>query len=236
MSHRGTILAIIAIVILVIYIAVPKHQFVKSVFPLRPSERVSVYDDNSDGGYSTVRMGLVDSLLDFECTLGKDTTKPAWCGLIWEMDAEKKGSYENWTLVDSLILDIESVEKTGIVLKVWTYDPDVTDETKLNTFRQLIKEVPLNKGNNHIALAMEDLYVPDFWYEQTGTSKNLTQRHQEHVARVEITPGWDVKHGDHLEIKIKKIEARGIGNIELAIFLGAYLILAIIAIGFLRKR
>jgi hypothetical protein len=121
-------------------------------------------------------------------------------------------------------------------MKIWTYDPDVTDDSKKLTFRQLIKEVPVSEEMQRIAIPMEQFYVPDYWFEQTGAKKDLTQRHLESVARVEIAPGWKTPRDKPFTLKIHRIEVRGVSNLTLGILLGVLLFVAILAIGGKKKK
>lgn len=73
--------------------------------------------------------------------------------------------------MDSVLLRVYSETASEIVVKVWTFDPDVTNRDSLHTFRQMLKEVPLKKGDNRIAIAFDEFYVPDFWFAQTGADR-----------------------------------------------------------------
>jgi len=236
MKHRAIVLGVIAALAIIVYVLFPERHFFRSLYPLTDGQIVSVYDDRSDGGFSEARMGMVDSVLDFECELKGDSTKDAWCGLIWDLDPEQKGHYANWTLVDSLIVELSGNNTDEMVIKIWTYDPDVTDAQKKLTFRQLIKEVPVTKEMQRIAIPMEQFYVPDYWFEQTGTKRTLTQRHQEAVARVEIIPGWKTPHNAPFSLKIRKMEVLGVSNLALGILLAVFLFIAILAIGGKKKK
>ncbi|MBP5248119.1 MAG: CIA30 family protein [Fibrobacter sp.] len=238
MAKRVGVLCVAIILLFIAFVLIPKREFSIPVFPLRIHETLMVYDDISDGGSSVSKMEISDSVLDFRCTLGMDTSKGAWCGLIWTFSGEDtvKNRYENWSLVDSIVFKIYSEKKNEIIAKVWTYDPDVTNEDSLHTFRQMLKEIPLEAGENEITIPFEDFYVPEFWFQQTGADKELCQRHKEHVARFEITPGWDVKRGEPLHIQILQISAKGTGSLELAIFLGACLVIIVVIFGFLKKK
>ncbi len=239
MAKRIAILSVAAVCIFIAYVIVPKREFSIPVFPLRTNETVLAYDDLTDGGSSVTRMSVSDSALDFECTLGGDVSKNAWCGIIWtfsENSPTKKWGYENWSLVDSILLRVYSETASEIIVKVWTFDPDVTNRDSLHTFRQMLKEVPLKKGDNRISIAFNEFYVPDFWFAQTGADKELVQRHKEHVARFEITPGWNAKRGVPMKFRFLSISAKGTGTIELAVFLAVSVLIVVVALGFIKKK
>ncbi len=239
MAKRIAILSVAVVCIFIAYVFVPKREFSISIFPLRADEAVMVYDDVADGGNSVSKMTVSDSALEFECTLGADASRNAWCGIIWTFagnSPERKWRYENWSLVDSVLLRVYSETASEIVVKVWTFDPDVTNRDSLHTFRQMLKEVPLEKGDNRISIAFDEFYVPDFWYAQTGADRDLAQRHKEHVARFEITPGWKAKRGVPMKLRIQAISAKGTGTIELAAFLFVSVLIVVVALGFIKKR
>ena len=159
MAKRVGVLCVAIILLFIAFVLIPKREFSIPVFPLRTHETLMVYDDISDGGSSVSKMEISDSVLDFRCTLGMDTSKGAWCGLIWTFSGEDtvKNRYENWSLVDSIVFKIYSEKKNEIISKVWTYDPDVTNEDSLHTFRQMLKEIPLEAGENEITIPFERL-------------------------------------------------------------------------------
>ena len=102
MAKKLAILSVAIICAFVVFVLVPKREFSIPIFPQPSAELPIVYDDVSDGGSSAATVRRVDSVLEFQCTLGKDTSKAAWCGLIWTLDSK------NWLLVDSIVMDVFS--------------------------------------------------------------------------------------------------------------------------------
>lgn len=231
MKKTYAVLAIVAAAILVAYALLPDRSFSEVVFPLYEGVSLDKYDDRLDGGTSEAFMELRDSSADFSCVLGTDTSKFAWCGLLWNFDPQGDKNYRNWTFVDSLVFDIDVKGTDEILVKVWTYDPDVTDIEKVATFKLLLKEIPVKAGRQRIAIPMEQLYTPDFWYETAGVDPKYNKRHQESVARFEITPGWNQPRGKAFSVKVFSISANGVSNIYFGAVLIAFLIITIIAVG-----
>ena len=231
MKKTYAVLAIVAAAILVAYALLPDRSFSEVVFPLYEGVSLDKYDDRLDGGSSEAFMELRDSSADFSCVLGTDTSKFAWCGLLWNFDPQGDKNYRNWTFVDSLVFDIDVKGTDEILVKVWTYDPDVTDIEKVATFKLLLKEIPVKAGRQRIAIPMEQLYTPDFWYETAGVDPKYNKRHQESVARFEITPGWNQPRGKAFSVKVLSISANGVSNIYFGAVLIAFLIITIIAVG-----
>ncbi|HPW94062.1 MAG TPA: hypothetical protein PLT31_02625 [Fibrobacteraceae bacterium] len=236
MKKLYLILGGLSAIALIIYALIPNREFRESLYPISESTIVSTYDDQSDGGTSSAGLSIVDSTLLFKCKLHNNQDKPAWCGLIWDLDPEGKKNYQNWTFVDSLILNISSQNINEIIIKVWTFDPDVTNPEKKNSFRPLIKEWVLKGGVERIAIPMEALYIPTFWYEQNNVDKKLKQKHQETVARFEITPGWNVSRDLEFSISIQSIEVKGLSNLAFGVILFFFLVIVSIAIGFRQKN
>ena len=231
MKKTYAVLAIVAAAILVAYALLPDRSFSEVVFPLSEGVTLDKYDDRLDGGSSEASMDLRDSSADFSCTLGTDTAVFAWCGLLWNFDPQGEKNYRNWMFVDSLVFDIDAKGTDEILVKVWTYDPDVTDIEKVQTFKLLLKEIPLKAGRQRIAIPMEQLYTPEFWYENAGVDQKYNKRHQESVARFEITPGWNQPRGKAFSVKVRSISANGVSNFYFGVVLFAFLIITIIAVG-----
>ena len=231
MAKTYIILVAIAAVVLGVYFALPDRHFADNVFPLHDGASVFEYDDKSDGGSSEVTFALADSSLSFSCMLGADTAKSAWCGLLFDLSQGEKALYRNWTFVDSLIFELESSGTDEILVKVWTFDPDVTDIKMPRTFRLLMKELPLSKGRQRISIPFEQFYTPDFWFDDEHVDRTLNRRHQETVARVEIAPGWNHPRGKKFSLKFYTITAKGVSNFTFGVVMFIMLGLMIVAIG-----
>ena len=231
MRKTYTILGVIAVIVLVIYSQIPDSFFVESVYPLEEGMFVTNYDDRADGGFSNASLQMGDSSMKFECTLGTDTTVAAWCGMLWNFDPDTLEKYRNWIFVDSLIFDVETSGTDEILVKLWAYDPDVTDVKKPKTFRLLMKEVKVSGGRERIVVPMEQFYTPDFWYEDVKTESGNKHTHMETAARLEIAPGWNQARGHTFSLKIYGIKAIGMSSFSFGIVLAIFVVLTIIAVG-----
>lgn len=231
MKKSYTILAIVAILVIVIYSLIPETRFAEKVFPLGESFAVSAYDDNADGGSSVVQFNATDSLVQFQCALGADEKKSAWCGLVFDFDPKGEQKYHNWTFVDTLHLDFDVAGTNEVNLKVWAYDPDVTDLTNPSSFRLLLKEIPVKPGQNKVDIPFEQLYIPDFWYDNLHVKRSLNRSHHESIARVEISAGWNQPRGKNFVVNVRGISATGVSNRAYGIVIFIFLGLMIVAIG-----
>lgn len=230
-------LSLVAVFALIVYAVLPDRHFAEFVFPLEEGVSVEFFDDVFEGGSSKVAFMKSDSALHFQCALGMDEEKPTWCGIVWDFDRYNKKNYRNWTLVDTLYLDLEVSGTKELLVKVWAYDSDVTDIENKGTFRLHLKEVPVRNGNNRISIPMEELYTPDFWYNDNGVDKKTyKRRHLESVARVELAPGWNQARGRRFTIAVHEISARGVSNLAFGAVLILFVILTIVAIGFSSKH
>ncbi len=231
MKKTYIILSAIAAAVLLAYLLLPKVTFEEAVFPLEKGVTLLAYDDQADGGMSRIEFGKEGDALSFRCTLGEDTTLAAWCGLLWNFDPDSAKLYRNWSLVDSLIFDMEVQGTQEVLVKLWTYDPDITDIKKAKTFRLLMKELPLQKGRNRVAIPIDQLYTPDFWYEDVKTESGNKHTHMETAARLEIAPGWNQARGKSFSLKIHGIKAIGMSSFSFGIVLAIFVVLTIIAVG-----
>lgn len=236
MRKTYTILGCIAVLVLVVYSLMPDSFFVESVFPLEEGVDVLHYDDRTDGGFSNATLLKSESSMKFECTLGADTTVPAWCGMLWNFDPDTLKAFRNWTFVDSLVLDVETSGTKEILVKLWAFDPDVTDLKKPRSFRLLMKEVAVAGGRERIVIPMEQFYTPDFWFDGEHVDRDLKSRHQETMARVEIAPGWSQPRGETFTIVFYGVSAKGLSNFWFGVVLFAFLGITIVAVGFRHRK
>lgn len=231
MAKTYAVLAVVVAVVLGVYFALPNRYFVENVFPLTEGVTVDAYDDKADGGSSDIEFAVADSLLDFSCALGADTTRGAWCGLVFDVSQGEKGKYRNWTFVDSVVLDVESHGTKEVLVKIWAYDPDITKPENPRSFRLLLKEFSLQDGRQRIAIPMEHFYTPDFWYTDGKVDPAMNRRHQESIARVEITSGWNQNRGQKYSLTIHEMTVKGVSNFAFGVVLFIILGLTVVAIG-----
>ena len=235
MKKTYVVLALIAVAIIVAYALLPERSFKEDLLPVPEGVALDAYDDRSDGGASEASFSVNGGEAEFSCMLGADTVKFAWCGLLWNLDPEGKKDYRNWTFVDSVYIDVEARGIKEIIVKVWMFDPDVTDIGKPETFKLLLKEVPVKEGRQRVAIPMEHFYTPDFWYETAKVSQEYNKRHQETAARVEIVPGWDHPRGKKFTLKLHEVSFWGISNLYFGIVLISFILLTIAAVGLRHK-
>jgi len=234
MKKTYVILAIAAFAVLAVYALLPDRNFEERLIPLPEGATLEKYDDRSDGGNSEADMKLLDSAVEFSCTLG-EKSKSAWCGLIWNFDPSGEENYRNWTFVDTVFFEVDAHGIDEFIVKVWTYDPDVTQLDKPATFKLLLKEVAVKEGRQRVAIPMEQFYTPDFWYGNAGVGKEYNKRHQETVARVEIVPGWNHPRGKKFSLSFGEVCVQGVSNLYFGIVLFSFILLMILAVG-LRHR
>lgn len=235
MKKTYALLALIAIAILVAYALLPDRSFKEDLLPVPEGVTLDGYDDRSDGGASEASLSVNGGEAEFSCMLGADSVKFAWCGLLWNLDPQGEENYRNWTFVDTVFVDVEARGISEVIVKVWTFDPDVTDIGKPATFKLLLKEVPVKEGRQRVAVPMEEFYTPDFWYETAQVSKEYNKRHQEKVARVEIVPGWNHPRGKKFTLKLYEVSFWGISNLYFGIVLVSFILLTIAAVGLRHK-
>lgn len=234
MTKTYIILLSIVVVVLGVYFTTPFRFFTDTVFgPIEEgvvqANAIVAYDDKFDGGSSEIRFRQGESI-DFQCTLGADESKGAWCGLLFDM-VQSDTIYRDWSFVDSVIVNLQSSGTDEILLKIWTFDPEVTDVKVPRTFRLLMKELPLNGTSQRISIPLEQFYTPDFWYDDAKVSHEMDGRHHETVARVEIAPGWNQPRGKKFTLKVESIQVKGLSNKTFGVVLLVMLVLTIVAIG-----
>jgi len=230
MRKTYLILVAIAAVVLGVYFTSPSRFFIEDVFSQVKDNTVITYDDKYDGGSSEISFKQNESSVDFQCTLGADESKGAWCGILFDLTREG-GVYRDWSFVDSVIVNLESSGTSEVLLKIWTFDPEVTDVNVARSFRLLMKELPLTGGIQRISIPLEQFYTPDFWYDDAKVSRNLDCRHHETVARVEVAPGWNQPRGKNFSLKITELQVKGLSNFTFGIVLFIMLGLFIAALG-----
>lgn len=231
MAKTYIILVAIAVAVVIVYLILPSRYFTDVVFPLDSDATVAAYDDTFDGGSSKMSFAQSDSSLSFSCSLGGTVEQSAWCGFVVDLRKKNEKRYRDWTFVDSVIFDLDVKGTNEVLVKIWTYDPDVTDTLKARSFRLLMKELQLVEGRQRISVPMEHFYTPDFWFKDEHVDTALVDRHQEMVARLEFAPGWNQPRGRSFSIVVHEITAKGLSNFSFGVVMFIMLGLMIVAIG-----
>lgn len=223
------LLALLGLIGIVIYALLPARERFENLLPTpKALGEFYVYDDSSSGGSSRAYLSPSDTLVLFDFALGADTSKPAYCAFGW--DFAKKGR-RNWSFMDSVVLEVRATGMDQVILKVMTHDPDYSREGENATLRPLIKEVPVSGQWQRIAVAVEDLYVPDYWYQDNGVKTRNDSKHLESVVRFEFSPGWEVSRGKPLGLQVRQIQVRGASNLYFGLLVGWLLLLIVAALG-----
>jgi len=231
MKKTYLILSAIAVVVLGVYFTSPSRFFVEDVIAQVKGNSVIAYDDQYDGGTSHIEFKQDEGTLDFKCTLGADESKGAWCGLLFDLTREGDKPYRDWSFVDSVIINLESAGSDEVLLKIWTFDPEVTDVKVARSFRLLMKEIPLSGGAQRVSIPLEQFYTPEFWHSDVKADHDPDGRYHETVARLEIAPGWNQPRGKPFALRIMSLQAKGLSNFTFGIVLFAMLGLFIAALG-----
>jgi len=223
-----SLFAILGLLGIVVYILLPERIRSESLVPASvKGAKFYMYDDSADGGGSRAYLSHSDTLVLFDFALGKNPGKSPYCGFGWDFSLKKR----NWSFMDSLILEIRASGMQQVIVKVMTFDPDYTREGENNTLRPLIKEIAVNGEWRRIAIPVEELYVPEYWYKDNGISTRYDSKHLEGVVRVEIAPGWEEARGKPLGLQIRSFQASGASNLYFGLLVGWLLLLLIAAIG-----
>lgn len=223
------ILVLLGILGIVVYALVPNRERFENLVPAPVgAAEFYVYDDSADGGGSRAYLATSDTLILFDFALGNQQKPSPYCGFGW--DFATKGR-RNWSFMDSVVLEVRATGMDQVILKVLTYDPDHSEEGKNNTLRPLIKEVPVGPGWQRVAIPVEDLYVPDYWYQDNNISTRYDTKHLESVVRVEFAPGWEAPRGKPLGLQVRQMQVRGSSNLYFGILVAWVLVLIIAAMG-----
>jgi hypothetical protein len=218
-------LLVLALIGFFVYSKAPSPRKVISIAPSTEfSKSLQTYADSSSEGQSRVALAQVGSTILCKTTFAPASKKDVWAGFGWDLD-------QNWDFMDTLYLEVRASGIPELELKLLTYDPDYSKAGDPSTYRQVVKEVPVSNQWQKLAIAAEHFYVPDWWYTQTGVSKNLDSRHFEQVLRLNIQPSSKAPRGVPLEFEVRSLTLTGTNSRNLAIFLGYLFVLMIFALG-----
>lgn len=226
---RYLIIAVLAILAIFVYSRIPPSRKSIAIWPANDLSHLKSFANTGDVS-SALTFGAIKDQLNIAILLNASDPTQAWASL--QFDLKKiHGGVMNWLFMDSLIIELSTYDTPELMLKVLTWDPDVSQSEDPSTYRILIKELPLSKGLQHIAIPAEHLYVPDWWYTQRGVSKDLDSKHLEGVTHFEISTTEKTPLAKQVRIDIQQIRVEGPKRTNFVILLAFLFVLALAAIG-----
>lgn len=225
--RRNLILITLAILGALAFHYAPPSIKTYSILPRDPSEPLPLetFSDSGVTGTSKISMDQSSEALHLDILLNAPEGKDSWAGIGWTLtDA-------NWMFMDTLYVKIRGTGVSEAQLKLLTFDPDHTDPTNRDTYRQVLKEIPVTSAWTTLAIPTEQLYVPEWWYQQQKVARDLDSKHLEQVFRFDFLPAANSPRNAPISIDIASITASGTSSRNLALLLGYWFILMIFAIG-----
>jgi hypothetical protein len=159
----------------------------------------------------------------FKCELSRENGN---CGFGFFFD-----DYENWNLMDFLVLEIETSENfKELIVQILTFDPSHTKREDRSTMKPMLKELKLNPNKKRYSIAMGDFYTPDYWFEQQGVKNYYNPKRFSYVSGIEMFAGWKNEPYKDLKLKTESICLEGVSNVPfviLVIYIGILIATAI---------
>lgn len=220
---RNLFLVALALLGALVYHFAPPSIKTHSILP--SNLVLETFSDSGSVGNSSIHLSKQNQGLAMDIVLNAPEGKDAWAGIGWDlMDA-------NWMFMDTLFVKIRGTGTTEAQLKLLTFDPDHTNPENRDTYRQVLKEVPIGSDWKLLAIPTDYFYVPDWWYQQQGVSHDLDSKHLEKVLRLDFQPSAKSPRQTPIHIEIESIQAYGKSSRNVAILLGYWFILMIFALG-----
>jgi len=201
----------------------------RTVVPVIPApifaQEVETFFNLDSGNRSSVTLLSKDSPLSANLFLQSPAGKEAWAGIGWPLhDA-------NWSFMDTFYVEMRADGLKEVQFKILTYDPDHTNPEDRDTYRQVVKEVPVTSDWVKIAVPSEDFYIPDWWYVQQKVSHSLSSKHFERVYRLAVQAETSSPRNVPLKLEIRSLTIVGRNNYYLGFLLVYLFILTLFAIG-----
>lgn len=217
-------LLLVALLMIATYVIAPTPQWQTQIFPGQTPNRLA-FDSHSHASWTGD--SLVSKLV---YTLQSPAKTDAYASGGWTMDPKRKISL-NWSFLDTIHLEIRGTGCSEALLRILTFDPDYSKEDKEETYRPLLKEIPLEAQWKQISLVAEELYIPDFWYTQQGIAKKYDRKYLETPRVFEFANGWNCPHHQESTIEIRSIVLQGSSNRYFGWLVFGLLSLTIVALG-----
>lgn len=152
-------------------------------FPGNPSHWYA-FDDNSSGGDSKITQPVItDSSVMLVFQLRKKEFLWPYVGLGRTVN---ENGFKGYNPDDSLIMEMSSNRKGRILLKLSTFDPELTKPGKPLTYRILEKQVTVTSALRRIAIPLKEFNVADWWKQQNEISPEDNSLYLDSLCYVEV--------------------------------------------------
>lgn len=218
---------LLAVLGIVVYRHIPAERTVLQLVPSSEFRRaIEVFNDSMAGGASRIRLeesqtGGLRAHMHLSAPEGQD----AWAGFGWLLQES------NWTFVDSLYIEVRTDNLEEIELKLLTFDPNHTRRTDRNTYKQIVKELPVSSRWHTLAVPIDHFYIPQWWFAQQGVDPKFDSKHLERVFRLDIRPSSHAPQGQDLRIEVRSLVVVGSSNRNFAILFVYLFLLMVVALG-----
>jgi hypothetical protein len=218
--YLRTVLLILGIAGIVAYVFFPSGKEIECIE--KDSVSFHSYADSASGA----AFAEVEPFA-FKCILSKEKGN---CGIGFSF-SETITNAKNWSLMDSLVLELQSSSDfKELVVQILTYDLDYTEQSDRSTMKPFIKELKLNPGKNRYAMPMEYFYVPDYWFTQQNAKNTHNAKKFFAVTGIDMFSAWKNPVNAELELKISYVCATGVSNtpfVILVVYIGFLITIAI---------
>lgn len=164
----------------------------------------------------------------------KGSSSEGYAGVKWS--APDAGSHSDLSFYDTLIIQTEPApEKMTLLLTIRTLDPKYSSVEDQSTWKVNTKEFKIQPGQLETFVALKELYVPEWWFQQNNANPNDNEKFLNRSLSVEISPDYSMPAGTESSLVITSIKARGYSNQNFGILMIVILFLIILSVGLRSK-
>jgi len=164
----------------------------------------------------------------------KGSSSAGYAGIKWR--GHDVGDRSDLSFYDTILIQTEPAPETmTLLLTIRTFDPKYSSEAEPSTWKVNTKEFTMQAGQQNAFISLQELYVPDWWFQQNNADPKDNEKFLNRSLSVEISPDYSMPAGTESSLIITSIKAIGYSNQNFGILMIAILFLIILSVGLRSK-
>jgi hypothetical protein len=178
------------------------------------------HSDHTMGGQSKVHLfEALGQVIRFRYELNAGYAWP-WAGAGVDFSDAKDNSsgHQDFSSYDSLYITLKSTASEELQVQLLTHNSGLTQQGVGDTYRHSVKKIPVDRSETTVGIELENMYIPDWWYDKHNINKSDKRHFYNKVWRLEISPTEKLPYGIVDQVEITRIHFTGYSTFMQKIF------------------
>lgn len=227
---------ILAVLGIIVYAISPTSLNEWEIFDGQELNKIQLYsydDEKEEGNSKILEAQINNDMINWKYIIGSKLKNP-YCGIGFYKNNKpipEKRDLIDLSGYDSLIVEIKGKQTQKLNLNILTADSKHTQIDNSSTFKLNTKEFQIGNEWKRISIALDDLYIPDWWFKNNNIQPDWNQKYLHKTWKIEFSPDYNLTKDQVDEVQIRYIKLSGYSNTGFGILMGYLFIIFVLSIG-----